>query len=113
MLFLSLIVGFTKWRHISRWWPIPALVSLAFLFSIRLTAPIGRYISDWRFERDLALFSGVVGGIRNGTIPVVIPPNYRYGKIEVENKPAYIGNIGGAHCDDSGILVIFYSKFHA
>jgi len=118
VLLASFSLGLMKWRHTSRWWPISALAALAFLLiTYYLTAPTGQYICDWRFEKDIAKFSKVVDGIRNGSIPVVIPSNYpssyRYGEIDVANMPSYIGDIRGAHCDDGGIAVFFGAKFHA
>jgi hypothetical protein len=101
-------VGFIRWRKSSRLWPVPALVCLAFILcTYYLASPMGRSISDWRFERHLAEYSRVVDGLRNGTISCATPCNGNVEVINATNRPAKIRAIWGARCDDNGVIVLF------
>jgi hypothetical protein len=109
-LIFASIVGFISWRKSSRLWPVPALVCLAFILcTYYLISPIGQYISDWRFEKNLAEYSKVVDDLKNGTIACAIPCNAKFGMIKAPSQPALIRNISGARCNDNGVVVLFLS----
>jgi len=116
LVFIALVVilivasweGFSRRRKSSRLWPVPALVCLAFILcTYYLASPVGRGISDWRFERHLAEYSRVVDGLKNGTVSCATPCNGKVEVIEATNHPATIRGIWGARCDDNGALVLF------
>src|SRR6266576_604550 len=54
LLARTLVAGLLKWRKSSKFWPMPALVCIAFILcSFYVASPIGRYISDGMFEKHL------------------------------------------------------------
>src|SRR5947207_15124120 len=63
-LLVTAIVGFTKWRRLSRLWMMPALVCLAFILSAWFAPPMGRFIADWEFRRHLVEYVRVVDDVR-------------------------------------------------
>src|ERR1700743_2443205 len=61
LLFVALTVGWSKWRKSSKFWPMPALVCLAFLLgSFYAASPVARYLSDGMFKRHLGDYTRVV-----------------------------------------------------
>lgn len=107
-LLIALIVGFSRWRHSSRLWPIPALVCLVVILGTYLTPPIGRVISDRLFKRHYAEYSNIVRGLKDGTIPCPFPNEAKWlGEINVTRLPAQIRDIRGANCSDGGVVVYF------
>ena len=108
ILIVASRVGFINWRKSSRLWPVPALVCLAFIMcTYYFTSPLGRYISDWRFERHLSEYSNILESVRSGAISCERPCNAQVEVIEVQSRPAHIGIIWGARCDDNGVIVLF------
>jgi hypothetical protein len=107
MLLVALRVGFVRWRKVSRLWPVPALVCLAFIICACFTPSIGQHISDWRFGRHLAEYSRVVDSLRKGTTSCATPCNAEVEVIETTSRPEHIRDVWGAHCDDGGVIVLF------
>jgi hypothetical protein len=108
MLLVALTVGFVKWRKSSRLWPVPALVCLAFILSAYFTPPIGKFISDWRFEKHLAEYSRVVDGLRNGSIRCDAPCKATSGGVGPASQAAHLRVLEWSRCNDGGIFVSFF-----
>jgi|ERR1700733_13668981 hypothetical protein len=108
LLTVALVAGLLKWRKSSNFWPMPALVCLAFILcSFYVASPIGRYISDGMFEKHLGDYARVVDNFRNGNVLCASSCNGDVKVIEATSLPAHVRDIWGTHCDDSGLIVLF------
>ena len=108
LLTVSLVAGLLKWRKSSKFWPMPALVCLAFIFcSFYVASPIGRYISDRMFERHLGDYARAVDNFRDGSVLCASSCNGDVKAIEGTSLPAHVRDIWGAHCDGNGVIVLF------
>jgi hypothetical protein len=104
---VTLSSGILKWRKTTSLWPIPSLVCLVFtLGGFVITPTLGRYISDYIFEKHLDQYSRVVDNLRNGTISCTSACNADVEVIEVTSRPEHIRDIWGARCDDNGVIVL-------
>jgi len=109
----SLIAGLLKWRKISNVWPMPAIVCLAFILcSFYVASPIGRYISDRRFERHLGTYARVVKDFRNGSVRCTSACDGVAKVIATGNIPAHVRDVWGMHCEGNSVIVLFRLDTH-
>jgi len=109
LLARAFLAGLLKWRKSTNFWPIPALVCLAFILgSLYLPSPIGRRISDRMFERHLGDYARVVDNFRNGSVRCANSCNGNVQKLEGTILPAHVLDIWGAHCDESGGVILLF-----
>jgi hypothetical protein len=107
ILLLTTVIGFTKWRNLSRLWMMPALVCLAFILSAFLTPPMGRAIADWNFKRHATEYLKIVDGVKSGAISCGPQCDARLQVFKAANTPANIRALMGARCDDGEVVVAF------
>jgi hypothetical protein len=108
LLARALVEGLLKWRKSSNFWPMPALVCLAFILcAYYFASPVGRYISDRMFERHRGDYARVVDNFRDGSLLCASSCNGDVKAIEATSLPAHVRDIWAAHCDGSGVIVLF------
>jgi hypothetical protein len=107
---ISMKAGVTSWRHTSGLWALPALMCAAYIvIGLVVIPPIGPYITDWLFMKNLNTYSSVVDDFRNGTISCTRPCTGKMELMHLARRPAYVLDVWGVHCDDGGAIVLFLS----
>ena len=109
LLCRSLVAGLLKWRKISKFWSMPAIVCVAFIMgSFYVAPPIGRHLSDRMFERHLGTYVRVVDDFRNGSVRCASTCDGVAEVIEARSVPAHVRDIWGMHCEEGGVIVLFH-----
>jgi hypothetical protein len=111
ILVLTANLGFTRWRKDSLLWPLPALICLVSILSIYGVPPLGRSISDWRFEKHLSEYSAVADGLQSGNITCATPCIGEYKAVKIKNRPPSTRAIFAVRCDDGGTGVVFLADY--
>jgi len=66
---ITLAMGIGKWRHTSRLWMMPFLLTLMFLLAPEVNFSMKAQIADWTFKNDLSTYAQFVEDINDGIIP--------------------------------------------
>ena len=108
LLPVALIDGISKWRKSSKFWPMPALVCVAFIVcTFYGVSPIASRISDKLFAWHRGDYVRIVNDFRDGRVLCASSCNEALKVIEVTNLPAHVRDIFGAHCDGGSVVVLF------
>ncbi len=86
----SIILGFAKWRNQSRLWIGPAVVCLLFVSGTWWTPPLGRFIADRSFSRQLAEYNEVVSEIRSDANSPLPTASTSLSIFEAKHPPRYV-----------------------
>jgi hypothetical protein len=100
---MSVVAGPLRWRRLSRWYMLPSLLCLIFLATPWFSAPIGVFIADWLFRKNLNEYARVVEDVRSGTIPC----NPRFERLDVREMPGQIVAIRAARYSRDEMIVEF------
>ena len=107
MSVLELVAGYSTWRHVSRLWMMPGLLSLAFLLCSEASAPVGSRIADWQFKRRLPQYTAVVNEFKEGVVSCITPCRGTLGVLQAPSPPRGIRALRGARCDDGNVVIAF------
>jgi hypothetical protein len=107
MLFVSIFQGWVRWRKMSQFWMLPALICLVFMLLAWFTPPFGRWIADWRFRRHLNEYARVVREVKDGPNSYDASANAGLAIIEVSNLPRHVRAIKGIRCNNGSVVAAF------
>jgi len=114
------ILGSLTWEAVSNViWPMVAVIGAAVVASVAVLLIAGRWLSEWRTERTLALFGTVTGTAASGLALLALvdpdlesPVAVELGAMVVVSAPVVLGGIAlatavasGALSDTAGIVV--------
>jgi hypothetical protein len=110
MALVTIFLGVLRWRKLTRLWMIPSVLCAALFWgSPAITTPLGAFVNDRQFKRQLGSYERVLSGLRSQTIWA----GTTLTDIDASNinkaVPDVIG-IKAARCDNGAVIAEFFQS---